>query len=69
LSLSTLQSKDGPSASRRKAVVGACKNYGVVKLFGTKWDVYATGQKNQAVALPVNTPKVGWAAARFALSV
>lgn len=28
------------------------------KLFGTKWDLYATGQKNQAVALPVNTPKL-----------
>ena len=29
------------------------------KLFGTKWDLYATGQKNQAVALPVKTPKLG----------
>src|SRR5690348_74143 len=28
------------------------------KLFGTKWDLYATGQRNQAVALPVNTPKL-----------
>jgi subtilase family serine protease len=28
------------------------------KLFGTKWDLYATGQDNQAVALPVNTPKL-----------
>jgi subtilase family serine protease len=28
------------------------------KLFGTKWDLYATGQKNQGVALPVNTPKL-----------
>ena len=69
MSLSTLQSKYGPSASRRKAVVGACKNYGVMKLLGTKWGVYATGQKNQAVALPVNTPKLGSAAARFALRV
>ena len=79
LSLSTLQNKYGASSSRRKAVVGAFKNYGVTatvdvthlrvgatisiknaqKLFGTKWDLYATGQKNQAVALPVNTPKLG----------
>jgi subtilase family serine protease len=29
------------------------------KLFGTKWDLYATGQPNEAVALPVNTPKLG----------
>lgn len=29
------------------------------KLFGTKWDLYATGQPNQDVALPVNTPKLG----------
>jgi subtilase family serine protease len=28
------------------------------KLFGTKWDLYATGERNQAVALPVNTPKL-----------
>ncbi len=28
------------------------------KLFGTKWDLYATGQPNEAVALPVNTPKL-----------
>ena len=79
LSLSTLQNKYGASSSRRKAVVGAFKNYGgtatvdvthlrvgatisiknAQKLFGTKWDLYATGQKNQAVALPVNTPKLG----------
>ena len=79
LSLSTLQNKYGASSSRRKAVVGAFKNYGVTatvdvthlrvgatisvknaqKLFGTKWNLYATGQKNQAVALPVNTPKLG----------
>ena len=26
------------------------------KLFGTKWDLYATGGTNQAVALPVDTP-------------
>ena len=29
------------------------------KLFGTKWDLYATGQPNESVALPVNTPKLG----------
>jgi hypothetical protein len=29
------------------------------KLFGTKWDLYATGQPNQDAALPVNTPKLG----------
>jgi len=29
------------------------------KLFGTKWDLYATGTQNQDVALPVNTPKLG----------
>jgi hypothetical protein len=28
------------------------------KLFSTKWDLYATGQKNQAVALPVDKPKL-----------
>jgi subtilase family serine protease len=79
LSLSTLQKKYGASSSRRNAVVGAFKPYGVTatvdvthlrvgatmsvgkaqKLFGTKWDLYATGQPNQAVALPVNTPKLG----------
>jgi kumamolisin len=79
LSLSTLQKKYGASSSRRKAVVGAFKPYGVKatvdvthlrvtatisvknaqKLFGRKWDLYATGQKNQAVALPVKTPKLG----------
>jgi subtilase family serine protease len=78
LSLSGLQSKYGASSSRRNAVVGAFKPYGVKatvdvthlrvgatisiknaqKLFGTKWDLYATGQPNQAVALPVNTPKL-----------
>ena len=78
LSLSTLQNKYGASSSRRNAVVGAFKNYGVKatvdvthlrvsatvtiktaqKLFGTKWDVYATGQKNQGVAVPLNTPKL-----------
>ncbi|MGZ4229711.1 MAG: protease pro-enzyme activation domain-containing protein [Solirubrobacteraceae bacterium] len=78
LSLSTLQKKYGASSSRRNAVVGAFKSYGVKatvdvthlrvsatvsinnaqKLFGTKWDLYATGQKNQGVALPVNTPKL-----------
>jgi subtilase family serine protease len=78
LSLSTLQNKYGASSSRRNAVVGAFKNYGVKatvdvthlrvsatvtiktaqKLFGTKWDVYATGQKNQGIAVPVNTPKL-----------
>jgi subtilase family serine protease len=78
LSLSTLQKKYGASSSRRNAVVGAFKPYGVTatvdvthlrvgatlsiknaqKLFGTKWDLYATGQTNQAVALPVNTPKL-----------
>jgi subtilase family serine protease len=79
LTLSSLQSKYGASSSRRNAVVGAFKPYGVTatvdvthlrvgatisiknaqKLFGTKWDLYATGQQNQAVALPVNTPKLG----------
>ena len=79
LSLSTLQKKYGASSSRRNAVIGAFKPYGVSatvdvthlrvgaminiknaqKLFGTKWDLYATGQPNQAVALPVNTPKLG----------
>jgi subtilase family serine protease len=79
LSLSSLQKKYGASSSRRNAVVGAFKPYGVKasvdvthlrvgatisiknaqKLFGTKWDLYATGQPNQAVALPVNTPKLG----------
>ncbi len=79
LSLSTLQKQYGASSSRRNAVVGAFKPYGVAatidvthlrvgatisiknaqKLFGTKWDLYATGQPNQAVALPVNTPKLG----------
>ena len=78
LSLSTLQKKYGASSSRRNAVVGAFKSYGVKatvdvthlrvsttvtiktaqKLFGTKWDLYATGQKNQGVALPMNTPKL-----------
>jgi len=29
------------------------------KLFGTKWNLYATGQQGQDVALPVNTPKLG----------
>ncbi len=79
LTLSSLQSKYGASSSRRNAVVGAFKPYGVTakvdvthlrvgatisiknaqKLFGTKWNLYATGQPNQAVALPVNTPKLG----------
>jgi len=79
LSLSALQSKYGASSSRRNAVVGAFKPYGVKatvdvthlrvgatisiknaqKLFGTKWDLYATGEPNQSVALPVNTPKLG----------
>ncbi len=79
LTLSSLQSKYGASSSRRNAVVGAFKPYGVTatvdvthlrvgatisiknaqKLFGTKWDLYAAGQPNQAVALPVNTPKLG----------
>jgi subtilase family serine protease len=79
LSLSTLQQKYGASSSRRNAVVGAFKPYGVTatvdvthlrvsatisignaeKLFGTKWDLYATGETNESVALPVNTPKLG----------
>ncbi len=79
LSLSTLQKKYGASSSRRNAVVGAFKSYGVTatvdvthlrvgatisiknaqKLFGTKWDLYATGHSNEDVALPVNTPKLG----------
>jgi subtilase family serine protease len=29
------------------------------KLFGTKWDLYATGSPGQDVALPVDTPKLG----------
>ena len=28
------------------------------KLFGTKWNMYATGENNQDVALPVDTPKL-----------
>ncbi len=28
------------------------------KLFGVKWNVYATGQKNQGTALPAKTPKL-----------
>ena len=79
LSLSTLQKNYGATSSRRNAVVGAFKNYGVTatvdvthlrvsatisvknaqKMFGTKWDLYATGETNQAVALPVDTPKLG----------
>jgi subtilase family serine protease len=79
LSLSTLQSKYGATSSRRNAVVGAFKTFGVTatvdvthlrvgatisvgnaqKLFGTTWDLYATGESNQAVALPVDTPKLG----------
>ena len=71
--------KYGATSSRRNAVVGAFKPYGVTatvdvthlrvgatisignaqKLFGTKWNLYATGTSNQAVALPVNTPKLG----------
>jgi subtilase family serine protease len=27
------------------------------KLFGVKWDLYATGEPNESVALPVSTPK------------
>jgi subtilase family serine protease len=79
LPLSTLKKKYGASSSRRNAVVGAFKTYGVTatvdvthlrvgatisvknaqRLFGTKWDLYATGQKHQDVVLPVNTPKLG----------
>ena len=79
LSLSSLQQKYGATSSRRNAVVGAFKPYGVSatvdvthlrvgatvsignaqKLFGTAWHLYATGTSNQAVALPVNTPKLG----------
>jgi kumamolisin len=79
LTLSSLQQKYGASSSRRNAVTGAFKPYGVTatvdvthlrvgatisiknaqKLFGTKWNLYATGEPNQAVALPVNTPKLG----------
>ena len=78
LSLSSLQQKYGATSSRRNAVVGAFKPYGVSatvdvthlrvgatvsignaqKLFGTAWHLYATGTSNQAVALPVNTPKL-----------
>ena len=29
------------------------------KLFGTKWDLYATGQTGESLALPVDTPKLG----------
>ena len=40
--------------------VGATISIGnAQKLFGTKWNLYATGTSNQAVALPVNTPKLG----------
>jgi len=79
LTLSELQSRYGASSSRRNAVVGAFKPYGVTaivdvthlrvsatitigdaqKLFGTKWNVYATGESGQDVALPVDTPKLG----------
>src|SRR3954453_3817772 len=78
-SLSTLASTYGASSSRRNAVIGAFKPYGVTasadvthlrvsatmsivkaqKLFGTPWDLYPTGVKNQYNALPVNTPKLG----------
>src|SRR3954454_5287711 len=78
-SLSTLASTYGASSSRRNAVIGAFKPYGVTasadvthlrvtatmsivnaqKLFGTSWDVYPTGVKNQYNAPPVNTPKLG----------
>src|SRR3954453_18652081 len=77
--LSTLGSTYGASSSRRNAVIGAFKPYGVTasadvthlrvsatmsivnaqKLFGTQWDLYPTGVKNQYNALPVNTPKLG----------
>src|SRR5262245_16571776 len=79
LTLSELQSKYGASSSRRNAVVGAFKPYGVTatvdvthlrvgatisigdaqKLFGTKWNLYATGEQGQNVALPVDTPTLG----------
>jgi kumamolisin len=40
--------------------VGAAISVGKAqKLFGVKWNLYATGQNNQAVALPVKTPKLG----------
>jgi subtilase family serine protease len=39
--------------------VGATISIGnAQKLFGTKWNLYATGESNQSVALPVNTPKL-----------
>jgi kumamolisin len=79
LSLSKLQSSYGASSSRRNAVVGAFKPYGVKasvdvthlrvaatisvknaqKLFGTKWHLYSTSTKDQDLALPVATPKLG----------
>ncbi len=31
---------------------------GAQKLFGTKWDLYATGETDQDVAVPVDTPKL-----------
>jgi subtilase family serine protease len=78
-SLSTLASKYGASSSRRNAVVGAFKPYGVTatvdvthlrvsatmsiknaeKLFGTQWNLYASGGPGNYVALPVSTPKLG----------
>jgi subtilase family serine protease len=39
----------------RALVTISVKN--VQKLFGVKWDLYATGQPNEYVALPVSTPK------------
>jgi len=42
------------SASARRSASGTRK-----KLFGTKWDLYATGEQNESVALPVSTPKLG----------
>ena len=40
--------------------VGATISVGnAEKLFGTKWDLYATGAHAQDVALPVGTPQVG----------
>jgi subtilase family serine protease len=78
LSLSSLTKSYGASSSRRNAVTGAFKHYGVTakvdvthlrvsatvsiktgqKMFGTNWHLYATGEKNTYVALPVKTPKL-----------
>jgi hypothetical protein len=79
LTLTELQQRYGATSSRRSAVVGAFKPYGVKatvdvthlrvsatisignaqELFGTKWNLFATGEAGEAVALPVDAPKLG----------